>query len=487
MEVRNKKWGIEEFLERRRQILAGWPTGKEVDLDESVEYQKRLPEGKVFSKMLEKAKREGRFPVEVAGGHATVEETLGHKKLVEEGGADLMYINGDSYTKSCQFEAAQRGIEQSLKAQRSLLNGYPYVNHGVKGLRRIVEGTVSPLVINAVSYDEPMLCAEIGHAGGGTANGSVALRALLVHSKNYPLDRRIQNSQYTSRLAAYYTERGAPITVLIPSMIHGYIPSGIALAIGILQCLLNAEQGVTFINLDTPSQYNLSYDVAVLRVARELAEEYLHRFGYHDVRLFVMPWPWEGQWPRDLNRAAAVIAWHTTISVLGSADWIHVRSTHEGLGIPSPQANIASINIARQLVLMLANQRLPENEELLIEAEFLRLEVKAIVDRVIELGDGDVAVGELRAVEAGVLDVLMSPWIHVAGKVLPVRDRGGVLRWLDYGSLPLPKEVVDFHRQRIAEREKAEGRKAGIEMLIDDISSLSRTIGTQVASVKNRN
>jgi len=104
----------------------------------------------------------------------------------------------------------------------------------------------------------------------------------------------------------------------------------------------------------------------------------------------------------------------------------------------------------------------------------LKLEVKAIVDKVLDFGDGDILVGKARAVEAGIIDVPFSTWDGVKGNVLPVADRNGCVRWLEYGNIPLPKEVIEFHQRKIAERERIEGRKADVEMLIEDIRSLVR-------------
>ena len=39
-----------------------------------------------------------------------------------------------------------------------------------------------------------------------------------------------------------------------------------------------------------------------------------------------------------------------------------------------------------------------------MEATILELELRSIVEKVLELGDGDVAIGVVRAVEQGVLD-----------------------------------------------------------------------------------
>lgn len=474
MKLANRKWTQEEFFEKRKEVLSWWPTGQEVDLNEAVEYHKQLPEAKVFAKKLDKCRREGVVPIQVGLGHATVEETQSHMQRVEDNGVDLAWIQLDTYTRRRQYEKVQHGIEESIRTSKSVLNGYPYVNHGHKSMRNIVDSMKVPLLLEACSDEEPMLSAEIGFAGGGTANLCQDLRQLLAHSKNYPLDKRIQNMQYNARLAAYYTEHGAPIEGLAAGMIHGYVPSGMGSAIAILQCLLIAEQGVRHISVMTASLYNLIFDTATMRVCRKLAGEYLRRFGYEDVRVLIVPWPWEGGWPPDAQRASAVAAWQATISILGGADWIHLRSVHEGIGIPTPQANIASIKIGRQVRRMLAGQRLPDSSELQLETQMLELEVRSIVDTVLALGDGDPAVGEVKAVEAGVVDCAITPWIHCHGDVLAIRDTGGVLRYVKHGNVPLPKEVGEYHRKKIAEREQREHRKADIEMAIHDFHALSR-------------
>ena len=52
MTVRNQKWSDEEFQEERRKVLALWPTGKDVDLDEAIEFHKTLPAKKNYAKVV---------------------------------------------------------------------------------------------------------------------------------------------------------------------------------------------------------------------------------------------------------------------------------------------------------------------------------------------------------------------------------------------------------------------------------------------------
>ena len=58
MQLRNKKWTLEEFLQERAKVLASWKTGSDIDLDleRAVENLKNVPEHKNFAKVLEKQK-----------------------------------------------------------------------------------------------------------------------------------------------------------------------------------------------------------------------------------------------------------------------------------------------------------------------------------------------------------------------------------------------------------------------------------------------
>ena len=97
-------------------------------------------------------------------------------------------------------------------------------------------------------------------------------------------------------------------------------------------------------------------------------------------------------------------------------------------------------------------------------------ETRAIVDRALEMGDGDAAVATMRALEAGVLDVPFSPNQAILDKVLGARDATGAIRYLEVGNLPFGAEIVEFNRERMAERGRAEGREPGYQMVVDDIT-----------------
>lgn len=75
IDIKNKKWTDDEFYKVRKEVLATWPTGSEVDLDEAIAYHKSLPEHKVFSNKLNKAKKEGVTLIQPRAGVGLIEKS----------------------------------------------------------------------------------------------------------------------------------------------------------------------------------------------------------------------------------------------------------------------------------------------------------------------------------------------------------------------------------------------------------------------------
>jgi methylaspartate mutase epsilon subunit len=55
-----------------------------------------------------------------------------------------------------------------------------------------------------------------------------------------------------------------------------------------------------------------------------------------------------------------------------------------------------------------------------------------------------------------------------------VRDNEGAVRIFNAGQSPLPEDVMIFHREKIAERARAEQRESSFHMVVDDIYAISK-------------
>ena len=55
-----------------------------------------------------------------------------------------------------------------------------------------------------------------------------------------------------------------------------------------------------------------------------------------------------------------------------------------------------------------------------------------------------------------------------------IKDSEGAIRYLKTGNLPFTKEIIDYHKAKIEDREKKMGRKVDYETLVDDLMAVSR-------------
>ncbi len=144
------------------------------------------------------------------------------------------------------------------------------------------------------------------------------------------------------------------------------------------------------------------------------------------------------------------------------------------MGVPTKEANAAGLRATKQVITMLADQALPQDSVLLGEIDLINRETEQILERTLELGDGDIAIGTVRAFEAGVIDVPFAPSRFNAGKMMPARDHDGAVRFLNVGNLPFDDSIKTFHKKKLDERGKAEGRGVNFQMVVDDIYAISK-------------
>ena len=474
MDIQNKRIPDSEFYALRNEVLTQWPTGKDVNLEEAVAYHKAMPENRIFSLKLLKAKQEKRTLVQPRAGVPVVErhiELLQH--LQDHGEADLLPTTIDSYTRQNRYQEAENGINESLRLDRAMLNGFPAVNHGVQKCRQVIESVNVPVQVRHGTPDARLL-AEIAYAGGFSSYEGGGISYNLPYCKNIPMERTIRDWQYVDRLTGLYEEMGVAINREPYGPLTGtLVPPCISHAAAIIEALLAAEQGVKNITVGYGQCGNLVQDIAAIQTLEELTDEYLQKYGYNDVVVTTVLHQWMGGFPADEAKAFGVISMGSMIAALSKATKVIVKTPHEAIGIPTMEANAQGLRCTKQVVNMLRDQTF-QGKELEEEKEIIRMETRAIVDKCFELGNGDIAVGVCRGVEAGVLDVPFAPCRANAGLMLPCRDNDGAVRILNTGNLPFDAELKAFHAAKIEERAKAENRKASFQMVIDDVYAIGK-------------
>jgi len=477
IKVTNRKIDWEDFCKERQRVLSIWPTGKEVDLEEAIAYHKNLPDHKNFMKVVERLHRDGKTVVFPRAGTPILEQEIELNQTLYESGLPLIPVTPDSYCRLCEFDKAKQGLEESMKSGRPKLNGFPTVIHGVRNTRKVVESSEAALNQRMTNLDTRLM-GEIAFAAGMTAGLQDPLINFGCYEKNTTVEQNIRNCQYIYRLMGYYAEQGIIITLDIDGMLpHGVFPLSVNLAGVVAVALLAAEQGVKSI---IPWSYLLGYmcqDIAWARLTRRLVREYLDKCGYKDTLtpgLFVAQIPLF-PYPQDMGWSFGFLNYSAAVGALAEAEGVYLRTIDEGAGIPVKEAHAVSYRSANWIFNVVRQQKLSvELEEINVEERVAEMEIRALLDKIFEVGDGDVAVGLQRAFDLGFMDTPFSSNIHMQGKVLGVRDAQGGCRYLDVGNLSIPKEAKEYHQEKIAGRERIQGEKLDYHTVVEEFWSFSK-------------
>ncbi len=479
VQIRNKRLSDEQFFKiRNEEVLPMWETGKGVEnLNECIAAAKELSEGKSYALRLEEAKRNGTHTYEPMFGQALTEYMIEGLTYVEEE-SDMLprgawTIFSDSYTRKLDFKKAAAGIEASRKEGKTMLNGWPIVNFGVEEARKIRKATRCPLYFNSTDEDG-RLASEIALAAGWSACNVRSLQEVIAHCKDIPLEEEIRINQYEARLAGIYTENGVPIMPQNPSNLTGYDSAGFRSFVCVSESLLAAEQGVRYQNLLHGLNMNMIQDTAMIRVTERLCYEYCERFGYKDMVFVTGAFSFLGAWPPRIEEANAMIAWNAIIPIMGGVTDIILKCQDEAFATPTKEGMAKSVRLARHLLTLMGTQKIADNEKLRLEEQMIEMEVRALMEKCLEAGDGDIAVGLCKGVEAGWVDTMVTPWKYNKGKVVVMRDAENAVRYYNFGNVPLPKEVKEYHEEKLGERSKKEGKELSFDMVVSDLQFASR-------------
>ena len=477
-QIKNKRLTDDQFFKiRKEEVLTQWETGKDIEnIYECIEIAKELSQGKNYAMKLKEAKEKGTFVLIPQFGQALTELVVAGLQYVEEHSEltpqGLWHVHSDTYTRKVDFRKAAAGIERSRKEGMSMLNGWPIVNYGVEEARKIIKATQTGISLNAADEDA-RLASEIALAAGWNACTARTLQEVIAHCKNIPLNEMIRLNQYESRLAGFYTEHGVPICPWNSPNLTGYDSAGYRSFVAVSESLIAAEQGVKYQFIEHGQNMNMIQDIAMIRVSERLCYEYCKRFGYHDAEFFTGGYAFHGAWPPRAEEANAMIAWNAGIPIMGGFPGIILKCQDEAFATPTKEGMAKSVRLARHLITLMGTQRMPDNDKLALEEAMIEAEVRALMEKCLEAGDGDIAVGICKGVEAGWIDTMLTPWKYNKGKVVVMRDAENAVRYLDSGDIPLPKEVKEYHKAKLAERAAKEGTELTFDMVVKDLQFAS--------------
>ncbi|MGE4271736.1 MAG: methylaspartate mutase subunit E [Desulfitobacterium sp.] len=474
--ITNKRWDDEQFYKTRKEVLGRWATGAEVDIEESAEYLKTLGENKfVVPKVLE-AKEKGICLSQPRGGFPLLDDMINlHKTLENEGDEHvLLPVTTDSYTRSERFADVEKGLEFCRKGNKLGINGYPTVNHGVKNGRKLQEATNRPLYALG-GNPLPCLNAEISIASGFTGYLGSGICVPVAYSKHVSIEQGIKNYQYVDRLVSVYQEKGISIYRETAGFLTWVlVPPSVEIALNTIDALLAAEQGVKYYGLGHSAQLNFLQDAVAVAALTEICTEYLERFNYKDVNLFTTLLSYGGPFPENEALAYGTIGAVAAAAGLAGVQGVSIKTIDEAIAVPTEKNNAMATLVTRQVLNIIGKNRYPQTEEFKFEKELLKKEARSILNRALELGEGDVAKGAVIGFDHGILDCPWSPNLSVKGKVLGARDHTGAVRYLDPGNVPIPKEVMEYHKEQLDQKMEKKKGISEYDSLVEDLMIIAK-------------
>ncbi len=278
--------------------------------------------------------------------------------LDKEGLADVVPTTTDSYTRNEHFALAQRGVEESEREGRSMLNGYPLVNYGVAVNRRLIEAIDKPAIM-LTGTAMPRLTGEIGFASGYSGYLGSGIAYTSSYIKEMSIEEGIRNYQYLDRLAAEYQERGVELHRRQPGFLTGTnIPPCIAIMTCVLDACWRRPRACGTTGSSSARRCTWSRMRRRSRRAASWCRSTCVQCGYPDVFTSVTSLHWMGAWPHDDAQSAALVVYGGTLAAIGGAVSVTTKTTHEAFGMPTPEINAEGLRMTRMAIYLARHIRL---------------------------------------------------------------------------------------------------------------------------------
>jgi methylaspartate mutase epsilon subunit len=468
--------GPDDFERTRREVLQHWKTGRRAaDLQENAEFLARQPS---YPK-LQEAVNAGAQPmlIQPRSGVPLLREQIKLFKAFASAGARVLSYQVDSLTRNNNYARAEEAIRDSAAAGVATINGFPVINHGVPGLRRVIREVGTPLQTRHSTRD-PRLLAEISYAGGVTSFEGGAICYNVPYYKFYPLDESIRAWQYVDRLTGLYYEKFGIVLEreFFGTLTATLIPPSLAIVTNLIESLLAVRQGVKCVALGYAEQGHRAQDVAAVRTMRQMTADVLGRLGHRDVQINTVFHQYMAAFPQSRERAAELIYNSGVTAGLSGATRVITKTPAEAITIPTLADNLEGLDLARRGVAAAATTAL-DAARVEEECALIRREAEAIFEQVVHAGGGCIAQGVVEGFRSGCLDIPFSPNAYNRGEVMTGRDVEGAVRYLSFGNLPFDRELRQFHVEKMQERRRAEGLpnpKQNYLLIERDVLQLSR-------------
>lgn len=448
------------FEAERREVLEGWKTGRAAhSLEENAEFLSRQPSWAAFQRRVNAG---GRPPlVQPRSGVPSLDGQIELFKTFKSAGASVLSYQVDSLTRSNNYAGAEEAINESRELGVATLNGFPIINHGVPGLRRVISEVKVPLQARHSTRD-PRLLAEISYAGGVTAFEGGAICYNIPYYKGYPLDESLRRWQYVDRLTGLYFKQFGIVLdrEFFGTLTATLIPPSLAIVVNLIETILAIGQGVKSVSLGYAEQGHRVQDVSAVRVMKKMVHEMVGHMGYKDVQISTVFHQYMAAFPESAPRAEELIYNSAVTMALSGATRILIKTPAEAIKIPTLGDNVKALALVARGLADAAWLTVDE-ARVARECEIIEREARAVLNSIILCGGGQVAAGVVEGFRRGYIDIPFSPSAYNRGEVVTARDAEGAVRFLSCGNLQFDRGLREFHEDKMAERVRAEGLQWG--------------------------
>lgn len=462
----------EKFEKLRKEILLSWPTGKGVSYEIAKENQKGTTN---MDQLLWKARINNKNPlIQPRTGVAGLEEQYSLLNTLRASGIDIASIQLDAASRRGYFDKAQEGLEESILLGTSTLNGFPVPIHGVNGVKKLSHIKGLPFQIRA-GAPEHRFVYEVGIAGGATGIEGGFLCYLLPYEKNLSPYVCLPKWKYVDYLCGIYQKKYGIIInreffgPLTTTLLEPSIP----IVINIIESLSAAFNGVKSISVGLAEQGNRAQDIASMRVLDKCTHGYLYKYGFTDVRVTTVFHQYMGAFPNDELKAEQLIEESSVTGALAGATRIMTKTPVEAIKIPDVLDNCRGIQLTHKGIQRAKdssfNHKAVEYESRLIETEVI-----AIMDMVELLGNGNIEIGAIKAIEDGIIDIPFSPNIYNRNQLFGFRNLDSAIRFTKCDQLPFPEWIKEIHQQDLYQRMIIEGEHKIYSIIEKDVTRIGK-------------
>jgi len=428
------------LLQEEREIILGNEYVDNFDFAEVEEFVKNASKELFISHHF---KKKTKMLVQPRGGFPTYKKQFALNEFFVNANVDVLPLTIDSNTRLNDYATAKKMLRLSEENDVDMLNGYPLVNHGYRTTRKMITHFNKPVSLRHGTPDARLLI-ETAIASGIFEIEGGPITYLLPYSKNFPLDKAFLYWKYVEKICANYSRLNEPINrESFGPLTATLVPPAITITIQLLEMLLSLEEGVKSFSVSFSQTGSVNQDIVMGAVIRKLSAFYAKEIGCEDAKIHLVYHQWMGAFPTNKSFAEQLINMSTVIASMVGADKIITKTREEASGIPTKEANAATVaNTQYTLGILNGLPKIVDEEE----EEILTLEVHAIMEAVFNDPADTLWRKVFNSIKSGIIDVPFSPHIINHNEMITIRDAKKNIRIIKRGNVPIPDRCYEYEK-----------------------------------------